>query len=95
MALYKKYVLADSSQDVDLRDFEQEIVETIETVVPGKHPKVYQDHFTTDFLTQSEAVRIGRELSKCRDIARYGKKIETFRLFRGQTKKAQGERGGI
>lgn len=85
MALHKKYSLADSTQCVDLRNFENEIIETIETVAPGKHPKVFEDHFITDPLTQSEAVKIGRELSKCKDIARYGKKVETFRLFKGQT----------
>lgn len=58
MTPYKKYTLADSTQGVDLRKFEKEIVAAIEAVAPGKHPKVYQDYFTIDILTQSEAVRI-------------------------------------
>ena len=64
MAKIRKYRLSDTSQDVDLRQYEDEIIDTINDTVPGKHPKVYADHFTTDQLTHSEAVRIGRALSK-------------------------------
>ena len=60
MAKLRKYRLSDTSQDVDLRQYEDEIIDTINDTVPGKHPKVYADHFTTDQLTHSEAVRIGR-----------------------------------
>lgn len=94
MTPYKKYTLADSTRDVDLRKFEKEIVEVVEAVAPGKHPKVYQDHFTTDYLSHSEAVRIGRELSRCKELARYGKMLETFRLFKGRTIESEAEEGG-
>lgn len=94
MALQKKYSLADTSHSVDLRQFESQIVGTVEAVAPGKHPKVYQDHFTTDYLSHSEAVRIGRELSRCKELARYGKMLETFRLFKGRTVESEAEEGG-
>lgn len=84
MALLKKYTLADTTQEVDLRDFEDEILNTIEDTVPGKNPKVYEDYFTTDFLTHSEAVKIGRALSKNKKLAVYGKVTEIFRLFNGR-----------
>ena len=64
MAKVRKYRLSDTSQDVDLCQYEDEIVQTINDTVPGKHPKVYPDYFTTDPLSQSEAVKIGRALSK-------------------------------
>ena len=93
----RKYRLSDTSQDVDLRQHEDEIVDTINETVPGKHPKVYADHFTTDELTHSEAVKIGRALSKNKKLSQYGKTIETFRLFSGTTvevKDAERPKGG-
>ena len=52
MAILRKYKLSDRSQNVDLRQYQDEIVDTINEAVPDKHPKVYKDHFTTDQLTQ-------------------------------------------
>ena len=85
MAILRKYKLSDRSQNVDLRQYESEIVDTINKAVPDKHPKVYKDHFTTDQLTQGEAVRIGRALSKSGNLAAFGKTVTTFRLFSGTT----------
>lgn len=85
MAILRKYKLSDRSQNVDLRQYQDEIVDTINEAVPGKHPKVYADHFTTDQLTQGEAVRIGRALSKSDNLAAFGKTVTTFRLFSGTT----------
>lgn len=85
MAILRKYKLSDRSQNVDLRQYQDEIVDTINEAVPDKHPKVYADHFTTDQLTHSEAVRIGRALSKSDNLAAFGKTVTTFRLFSGTT----------
>lgn len=85
MAILRKYKLSDRSQNVDLRQYQDEIVDTINEAVPDKHPKVYADHFTTDQLTRSEAVRIGRALSKSDNLAAFGKTVTTFRLFSGTT----------
>ena len=85
MAILRKYKLSDRSQNVDLRQYQDEIVDTINEAVPDKHPKVYKDHFTTDQLTHSEAVRIGRALSKSDNLAAFGKTVTTFRLFSGTT----------
>ncbi len=85
MAILRKYRLSDTSRNVDLRQYKDEIVNIINEAVPGKHPKVYADHFTTEQLTHSEAVRIGRALSKSDNLAAYGKTVETFRLFSGTT----------
>ncbi len=85
MAILRKYKLSDRSQNVDLRQYQDEIVDTINEAVPDKHPKVYKDHFTTDQLTHSEAVRIGRALSKNDNLAAYGKTVTSFRLFSGTT----------
>ena len=57
--LIRKCRLADSShRDVDLRIYEDIIIETINKTVPGKHPSVHKDCFLTDKLNQSEAVTI-------------------------------------
>ena len=82
----RKCRLADSRhRDVDLRDFRQEIIDTINKTVPGKHPEVFQSYFSTDPLTQSEAVAIGRALAKIERLKCYGKTVTTFRLFDGKT----------
>ena len=85
MAKIRKYRLSDTSQDVDLLQYEDEIISIINEAVPGKHPTVYDDYFTTDQLSHSEAVRIGRALSKNNNLAAFGKTIRTFRLFSGTT----------
>lgn len=92
MAKMRKYRLSDTSQDVDLRQYEDEIVDIINDTVPGKHPKVYSDYFTTDQLSHSEAVKIGRALSKSYNLNQYGKRIETFRLFSGTTIEVEDDR---
>ena len=87
MAMLKKYRLSDNAnaKNVDLRQYKDEIEGIIDEVAPGKNPKVYKDHFTTDQLTHSEAVRIGRALSKSGNLAAFGKTVTTFRLFSGST----------
>ena len=71
--------------DVDLRRYEQLIIETVEKIVPGKNPKVFKEYFSTDPLTQGEAVSLGRELSKLDELKGFGKEVTTFRLFDGRT----------
>lgn len=85
MATLRKYRLSDTSQNVDLRQYKDEITDIINEAVPNKHPKVHSDHFTTDQRTHSEAVRIGRALSKSDNLAAFGKTVTTFRLFSGTT----------
>ena len=84
MAKLKKYQLADKEQVVDLTLYADEIIDTIDDAVAGKHPKVYPDYFTTDPLSQSEAVKIGRALSKNAKLQKFGMTITTFRLFSGK-----------
>ena len=71
--------------NVDLRQFNQIIIDTVENIVPGKNPKVFNNYFSTDPLTQGEAVALGRELSKVPELKGYGKEITIFRLFDGRT----------
>lgn len=76
--------LADiTHRNVDLRQYEQLIIDTINETVPNKNPKVYRDSFSTDQLTQGEAVRLGRALYKIPELNQYGKQITTYRLFEG------------
>ncbi len=72
-------------KDVDLRDFKDIIIDTINATVEGKNPQVYQSYFSTDALTQSEAVAIGRALAKVEELKTYGKSVTVFRLFEGKT----------
>ena len=82
----RKCRLADSEhRDVDLRDYEQLIMDTVNNTVEGKNPKVFKDYFSTDPLTQSEAVLLGRALSKLKELKCYGKSVTIFRLFDGKT----------
>lgn len=59
-------------------------MDTINTTVPGKNPKVYHSCFTTDVLTQSEAVSLGR-LAKVDELSQFGREVTIFRLFDGKT----------
>ena len=70
--------------NVDLRKFEHLIIDTVEKTVPWKHPKVFVDYFSTDPLTQGEAVALGRELSKLPELNGFGKEVTSFRLFDGK-----------
>ena len=91
-------------KDVDLRQFEGIIVRTINATVKDKHPRVFKHYFSTDLLTQSEAVLLGRALAKIDELKVYGKTVTIFRLFDGKTydseeavipiKKKQVKRGG-
>ena len=73
MAQRRKCRLANSAyKAVDLRQYQDLIITTIEEILPGKHPHVYQDYFSTDPLTQGEAILLGRELSKLPELAQYG-----------------------
>ncbi len=80
--------------DVDLRDYEDEIKRIIEETVPGKHPKVYTDHFTTDQLERGEVIKIGRALAKSKNLAQFGKTVTTFRLFDGKNIETGKMKGG-
>ena len=46
MAKLRKYRLSDTSQDVNLLQYEDEIISIINEAVPSKHPKVYADYLT-------------------------------------------------
>lgn len=82
----RKCRLADSEhRDIDLRIYEDIIKETVNKTVPGKNPQVHADYFSTDELSQSEAVAIGRALAKIDELKQYGKTVTTFRLFDGKT----------
>lgn len=84
-----KLAVAEHS-DVDLRKFEDVIVKTVNTTVKNKHPRVFKDYFSTDVLTQSEAVSLGRALAKIDDLKVYGKTVNIFRLFDGKTYESEG-----
>ena len=82
----RKCKLAESKfNKIDLRNFEQIIKDTINSTVPNKNPKVYKDYFSTDLLSQSESVLIGRALAKIDELKVYGKTVTIFRLFDGKT----------
>ena len=72
-------------KDIDLRQFEDAIVSTVNATVKCKNPKVFKSYFSTDLLTQSEAVLLGRALSKIDELKVYGKTVTIFRLFDGKT----------
>ena len=81
----RKYKLTNKDyKDVNLKNYEQIIIDTINKTVPNKNPKVFEDYFSTDVLNQSESVAIGRALSKIDELSVLGKSVTTFRLFDGK-----------
>ena len=61
----RKYMLADGSKRgvVDLRDYEDIIVEAVQAFAPGNTVVVTSDYYIVkDPLTQSQAVKIGRKI---------------------------------
>ena len=87
----RKYRLADSThRDVDLCTYRQIIIDTVNDTVPNKNPEVYKDCFTTDSLTHSEAVLLGRALSKVEELKGFGKTVTIFRLFDGKLSENDG-----
>ena len=81
----RKCRLADIDfRDEDLRKYKKVIIDTINKTVPNKNPRVFADYFSTDILTQSESVMLGRALSKIPELKQVGKTVMTFRLFDGK-----------
>ena len=81
----RKCRLADTNHaDIDLRDYEKVIIETVNRVIPGKNPRVFKEYFSTDILSQSESVRLGRTLAKIEELYALGKTVTIFRLFDGK-----------
>ncbi|MBR2140027.1 MAG: hypothetical protein IJ963_04095 [Phascolarctobacterium sp.] len=78
--------LTDKSQrnNVDLRNYSQTIINTINKIAPNKNPTVNQHSFSTDPLTHSEAVKLGFALAEIPEIAELGIWVKTFRLFDGR-----------
>lgn len=82
----RKCKLSDTEyRDIDLRKYRKQIVDTVNKTVPGKNPRVFKDYYSTDELTHSEAVAVGRALAKIEELKAFGKTITTFRLFDGKT----------
>ena len=86
----RKCKLADSEyRDTDLRKYRKLIVSTINATVPGKNPRVFEDYYSTDILTHSEAVAVGRALAKIEELKVFGKTVTIFRLFDGKNYKSE------
>ena len=68
---------------VDLTEFEAIIRQAVEQVNPKATVTVYTDRYTIDNISRSEAVQVGRLLSKTA-LAEYCIKVEISRLFFGQ-----------
>ncbi len=85
MVYRRKYKLADSTHcNVDLRMYSDLIIDTVNKTVGNKTPRVFKEYFSTAPLTQSEAVTLGRALSRLDELKIYGRTITTFRLFDGK-----------
>ncbi len=80
----RKCTLANKKQTCNLKHYEKEIINTVNEILPGKNPKVYETYFSTDELTQREAVLLGRALAKIEGLKEFGKTVTTFRLFDGK-----------
>ena len=82
----RKFKLANANfRNTNLKNYEQIIIDTINQTVPGKDPKVFENYFSTNVLSQSEAVSIGRALAKISELSALGQENTIFRLFDGKT----------
>ena len=68
-------------KEVDLRDFEDIIINTVKDVIPGAKVKVYPDGYVVDAITTGEAIKIGRKLASTA-LCTYCIKIS--KLFNGE-----------
>lgn len=80
----RKCTLANKSKICNLKQYEKEIINAVNQTIPGKNPKVYANYFSTDALTQSEAVLLGRALARIDGLKELGKQVTIFRLFDGK-----------
>ena len=88
----RKCKLSDSeNRQVDLLQYKDEIIDTINRVVPGKNPEVFHDSFQTDPLERGESVKLGRALAKIPGLSKYGKEVTIFRLFAGELVETEAE----
>ncbi len=82
----RKCKLADTThKNIDLTQYSQIIITTINNTVSGKNPRVYPTYFSTDVLTPCQAIAIGKALSKLPELHCLGKTVTIFRLFDGKT----------
>lgn len=79
-------------QSVDLRDYSQIIIDTINKVAPNKNPVVEEHSFSTDVLTHSEAIKIGLALAEIPAMTKLGILVSIFRLFDGRIVKDKEEK---
>ena len=88
MGKERRYCHLANSQNkgVDLQQYKKIITDTINDTVPGKHPKVSGRWFSTDVLTHSEAVRLGRALSRVEELKPLGMEVTQYRLFEGEVR---------
>ncbi len=73
-----------SHKNVDLTQYSQIIIDTINNTVPGKNPQVDEHSFSTDELSHKESVKLGRALASLGELEVYGKQVTIFRLFNGK-----------
>lgn len=82
--------LADRThKGVDLTQYADLIIDTINNTVPNRNPEVLKDRFLTDLLTHSEAVRLGQALVKVPELKQYGREVTQYRLFEGKVESGE------
>ena len=82
----RKYSLASKTakQDVDLRDYRDDIVAAVHAAMPDAHVEVYAEYYTVSPIPErGAAIRIGRTLSNKDILGRHC--ITIPKLFNGET----------
>ena len=69
---------------VDLKHYEQAVIDTINSIASGKHPEVCNSSFSADELAHSQAVQIERILSRLDELKQYGKQVMQHLLSEGK-----------
>lgn len=82
----RMFRLSDAShKDIVLREYEDEILEIADRIIPGKNPKVYQNYFMNRWTDTGGRVPFGEGIIKSPRLKQYGKEVTSFRLFEGKS----------
>ena len=69
---------------IDLKHYEQAVIDTINSIASGNHFEEYNNSFSASDLAHSQAVQIGRILSRLDELKQYGKQVMQHLLVEGK-----------
>ncbi len=79
----KRYRFASTAaaKSIDLREFEDVILDAAKEVIPNRRIKVYKSYYTVEYISRGEAIALGRLLAKTK-LWKYH--VDAPKLFVGE-----------